>query len=190
MEKKQTQGRYPRCVAQHLRAWLPELGALMASTLLLITLLGFLIAAPTFSDWRLPWQLRPNSVVALLATLCRFFLNVVLSEGISQLKWVYFQQRSQQLSDFQTFDNASYDPWGALQLLWRLKGRALIASLGALITIAVLVMDPLSQQLLSYGIRVTDVTDAIATTSVASIDDTGATLSRYEAALNDGLGML
>ena len=41
------------------------------------------------------------------------------TEFIGQAKWLLFREQSPNLTDFKTIDEASRDPWGALQLLYR-----------------------------------------------------------------------
>lgn len=55
----------------------------------------------------------------------------------------------------QLFDDASKGPWGAVKLLWccGLRGIAIIASLGAVITLLTLAMDPFAQQILTFPSR-------------------------------------
>lgn len=71
----------------------------------------------------------------------------MLAEGLSQSKWSWYI-RPRRLYDLQVYDNASRGPLGAFQLLWVLRCRPIIASLGAVITIAATLVDPLSQQLI------------------------------------------
>jgi len=57
------------------------------------------------------------------------------------------------VENLQLFDDASRGPWGALQMLLRLKTGGAIASLGAVITIAALAIDPSTQQVLAFPSR-------------------------------------
>ncbi|EKG16900.1 hypothetical protein MPH_05881 [Macrophomina phaseolina MS6] len=71
-----------------------------------------------------------------------------IAEGISQLKWYWFNE-PQPLIDLDRFDTASRGPWGSLLLLFHTR-KHYLASLGAFITIAALAVDPFSQQVLQY----------------------------------------
>jgi hypothetical protein len=48
----------------------------------------------------------------------------------------------------QIFDGASRGPWGAFVFLWRARGTALLATLGAIITILMLGFEPFTQQII------------------------------------------
>ncbi|ERF76803.1 hypothetical protein EPUS_07983 [Endocarpon pusillum Z07020] len=79
---------------------------------------------------------------------------LVATEGLSQLKWRWFDQ-NRPLKDLLRYDDASRGPWGALMLLGWLRGRQWTSSCGALITVAALIVDPFAQQVLStYDCRV------------------------------------
>ena len=75
------------------------------------------------------------------------------TECIGQAKWSLFQNRPQTLIDFNTIDEGSRGPVGALKLAFRMKGRAVLASIGALVFVASLAVDPFIQQVLSYPSR-------------------------------------
>ena len=75
------------------------------------------------------------------------------TQCISQSKWLLFAREPQRLIDFYTIDEASRGPFGALSLLIRLKGRAVLASVGAFIVFTSLGIDPFTQQVLSYPLK-------------------------------------
>lgn len=75
---------------------------------------------------------------------------MVIGEGIGQLKWVYFEQRPHRLADFDTFDGGSRGPLGAIKMLYKINGRAIVASIGGIVTILALAMDPFVQQVVSF----------------------------------------
>jgi len=93
---------------------------------------------------------QPQHAISVFSTLSKSALLVAVAEGISQLKWIYFRERRHRLYDLQVFDEASRGPWGSLQLLWVLRLQAVVASVGAVITVASLAMDPFTQQILAY----------------------------------------
>lgn len=126
---------------------------MLFSVALLVAIVAVLLAFHNkpLDAWNMPWQIKPNTLISILMTLCRLTMLVVVADCIGQLKWVYFQQQQHPLSHFQTFDDASRGPWGALLLLFSIRWRAAIASLGALVTILALAMEPFTQQVLSYA---------------------------------------
>jgi hypothetical protein len=78
-------------------------------------------------------------------------LIVPTSEALGQLKWNWFHD-SKAMWDFEIFDKASRDPWGALMLLFRTRGRSL-AALGALLIVLLLAIDTFFQQVVDFPER-------------------------------------
>ena len=76
-----------------------------------------------------------------------------VTECIGQAKWLLFRERPQRLIDFHDIDEASRGPWSALLLILRIRGRAILASIGAAVLILSLAVDPFIQQVLSYPTR-------------------------------------
>ena len=121
------------------------------------------------SHWKFPIQ--PNSLVSVFSTLSNFAMLLGVSEGISQLKWIYFQERRHRLFDLQVFDEASRGPLGSFRLLWMLKLHAVVASVGAIITIVALAMDPFTQQVLAFPALTVNATNATAALPIARAYD-------------------
>jgi hypothetical protein len=70
------------------------------------------------------WQyISLNSLISWLTTISRACILFSASEALGQLKWVWFMQREQPIHDLRTFDEASRGPFGALELIWTLRGR-------------------------------------------------------------------
>jgi hypothetical protein len=61
-----------------------------------------------------------NGYVSVFAAVSKAALILPVSEAISQLKWIWFQEEAA-LWDFQLFDAASRGPWGAFMLLLRTR---------------------------------------------------------------------
>jgi hypothetical protein len=103
-------------------------------------------------QWR--YGLTVNAIISACAVVLKAAAGLVLAEGISHLKWIAVA-RPQSLSSFVAHDDASRGPMGALKLLWKNQYRSgglhvssIISSLGALVTIFVLLMDPFLQQVI------------------------------------------
>lgn len=127
-----------------------------------------------YQAWRLGnVDITPNSMLSILSTVSKASFMLPVAEAIGQLKWTYFQQRPHPLMDIQRFDDASRGPLGAVILLWTMKVQAIVASLGAVITILALATDPFTQQVLSYPSSPTNVTNVTATIAATRIFDTG-----------------
>ncbi|KAK8109248.1 hypothetical protein PG984_015049 [Apiospora sp. TS-2023a] len=101
----------------------------------------------------LPYQFQVsiNTIVSILSTILKASAVLILAEGISHLKWDWFQQY-RPLHDLAVFDKASRGPLGCLQLLTALarRGRQLAPLLAAALTILTLALDPFTQQLVRY----------------------------------------
>lgn len=107
----------------HVWLWLPEF-------LWCITSLALFGAIITVLAWRddkpLPdWYagITVNTVIALLATICRASTVIPISEGISQLKWNWLAQGTRPLRDLAVFDEASRGPWGSLRMVFKARGQ-------------------------------------------------------------------
>jgi hypothetical protein len=92
-----------------------------------------------------PYRLSINTLIAIYTTILKATMLMITAEGLSQLKWVWFS-RYRPLQDLTRYDMASRGPWGSLRLLWTLRGRDAVSSIGALVTVAALVIDPFTQQ--------------------------------------------
>ncbi|KAM7213797.1 Protein of unknown function (DUF3176) domain containing protein, partial [Rhypophila decipiens] len=139
-----------------LRWWWWELGAMVVSINSMIAVVVILLKIDNLalSSWTFPIQ--ANSLVSVFMTASKTALLVPIAECISQAKWVQFSRRPQKLSKFQEYDDASRGPWGAATLLLgtrRGQFAGWIATLGAILTLASLALDPFAQQILSFPSR-------------------------------------
>ena len=67
-----------------------------------------------------------NTLVAILSTIARAALLVVVSECICQLKWRWYINESKPLEDLDIFDQASRGAWGGFKLLWKVNIRSVL----------------------------------------------------------------
>ena len=100
-------------------------------------------------------DITPNTFISIVSIFQKSAFLLPVCESISQLKWIYFQQRAHKLSDLQIFDAGSRGPLGALRLLCKLRSRAILASCGSFLIILSIAAEPFTQQILSYPIRAT-----------------------------------
>jgi Protein of unknown function (DUF3176) len=101
-----------------------------------------------------PYQLSINSLISIYIVILKASMLLVAAEGLSQLKWRWFDH-GRPLKDLLSYDNASRGPWGSLTLMWTLRGRQLVSSCGAFITVAALIIDPFAQQVIAtYACRI------------------------------------
>jgi hypothetical protein len=103
------------------------------------------------SSW--PYSIQLNTVLSTLATIMKGFMLMPVCACLSQLKWLWYTGKTKSLQDFQIFDMASRGPWGALQLLFRLKFWQM-ASIGSIVILLSLASDAFLQQSVSFHLRV------------------------------------
>lgn len=132
--------------------WWWEVGALVLATISIIAIIAILIHVngKSILDWN--FSIQPASIVAIFSAIAKSSLLVPLASCLSQLKWSYFE-KPRTLSHIQDFEDASRGPWGAMMLLWKVKGTALLASVGALATLFMLAFEPFTQQVIHFGSR-------------------------------------
>ncbi|KAL2795139.1 hypothetical protein BJX66DRAFT_337144 [Aspergillus keveii] len=161
-----------------LDTWMWEIASLAFSTLCFVTILAMLLAYNDKPWPKLPHGFTLNAIVSVLATGTKSSLIFITSTAIGQLKWIWYSQRHQ-LHDMQLFDDASRGPLGSLLILFRYKSWSLV-SLGALITVLSLALDPFMQQLVSYPLR-----EAPSASALASVQR----CTTYEPGPQDDFGL-
>ncbi|KAK2056872.1 hypothetical protein LY76DRAFT_547640 [Colletotrichum caudatum] len=138
-------------------SWMFEVVSLFVAILATASIIGVLGAydGKPLASWR--FQITINAVIALLATVATATIAVVLSSGISQLKWIRFNRR-RPLSDMEVFDDASRGTWGALMMLVKRRG-GFLGSFGAFVAILTLAFNPFAQQIATFHARTTNSTE-------------------------------
>lgn len=96
------------------------------------------------ADWTFPINL--NSTIAAFVTVAKSTALLIIASCVGQSKWRHFQKKPSRLQDFDTFDEASRGPSGALKLLWCLRARFGTPVIAALVTIIALGVDSFAQQ--------------------------------------------
>lgn len=133
-----------------LQLWLWESACCILSISSLIAIIMTLRTHEhkTLPQW--PYGLSINALLATYIFVLKASAGFVLAEGISHLKWTaLFQAQLQSLRSFVAHDDASRGPLGSIKLLYQNKGWG-VSSLGALITILALLIDPFAQQIVRY----------------------------------------
>ncbi|TID20949.1 hypothetical protein E2P81_ATG05579 [Venturia nashicola] len=148
--------------------WWWEIGAALLSmtSMLLIIVVLVKVQDKPLGDWH--FSIQPNSLIAVLTTVGKTAMLLAVAESISQLKWLYFD-RTQPLVRFQEFDEATRGPWGAFVLICGTRGKAILACLGAFITIVALGIEPTAQQILDFPTRIEPVYNLTATLGKADV---------------------
>lgn len=108
--------------------WLFEVGAEIVAFIslgMMLLVLWYYNGKPV-AQWQYS-HVTLNGVVSFLATVARTGLMVPVSAAIGQRKWLRYlpgrnkKQRSRQLQDFETFDDASRGSLGSLKLMWAVR---------------------------------------------------------------------
>ncbi|KAK3660689.1 hypothetical protein LTR56_000447 [Elasticomyces elasticus] len=136
--------------------WATETICIALGTVLIIVLYIVLRAydgrpAPRFGS-TFGGALTLNTIVAIISASAKATLLLPVAECISQIKWLWFASDYRRLSEVSTFDRASQGILGGLELLWITRFRT-FASIGTVLLILGIAIDPLSQQLISSAER-------------------------------------
>ncbi|KAL5000849.1 hypothetical protein BDV10DRAFT_199783 [Aspergillus recurvatus] len=135
-----------------------EVLAIVVSAGALITLVAVLATydRKPQPNW---YYMSLNSLISWLSTISKACILFFVSEALGQSKWVWFAQEERPIRNIRTFDSASRGPYGALELIWTLRGRH-FAVVGSVAVVLALAFDPFAQNLVQYyeG-RVTDITN-------------------------------
>ena len=108
------------------RIWWLEIATLVLSLVCLAANVGILLALDgrKLQDWKLAnVEVTPNTLVSILATISKSALLLPIAEGISQLKWPYFQRGAHRVLDFEIFEDAARGPLGSMVLVWTMHLR-------------------------------------------------------------------
>jgi hypothetical protein len=114
-----------------------------------------------------------NSAVAILTTASKSLLLLPVTECLSQFKWSHFS-RPRWMTDLDVFDNASRGPLGAVKLLLKKQTLASLASIGAIIILASLAVDPFAQQVIHFDSRLVSMGNNTASFGHTMAYDSGA----------------
>ncbi|CAG8395938.1 unnamed protein product [Penicillium salamii] len=147
-----------------LDTWLFESLALVFSIACFVAILGLLGAYNNEVRPEMAYKLSLNAIISILATGCKSSLALVIGEAICQLKWLHFKSANKSsLSGMQMFDAASRGPFGSLGIFIHQKAQSFVC-LGATVIVLLLAFDPFMQQVISYPVRLSDISDGQAIT--------------------------
>lgn len=94
-----------------------------------------------------PFKVSLNSLLSVYSIILKACIGFVLVSCIGQLQWTWFSE-IRPLSDMVCFDSATRGADGALSLIWYQKFRQPLTTLGCIIMILVIAVDPFIQQLI------------------------------------------
>jgi len=127
-------------------SWTLELLGLTLSVIFISAQVGLLIWVkdkPYYETWNFPLSI--NAVLAILTTACKTAQLFPVGEAIGQVKWVDFKAAPQRLSRWELYDRTSRGPQGAAEFLLRMRWS--LATVGALVILLALALDPFTQQI-------------------------------------------
>jgi hypothetical protein len=127
------------------RAWMWEIIAVIIAISLFAAITTLLVFYNGKQSPKWGAYLSLNALLALLSTIFRAMLVVVVSQVISQRKWLWYNC-ARPLSDFQKFDSGSRGSLGAMMLLPTVFWRDLVTLVAASILFASFLVGPTVQQ--------------------------------------------
>lgn len=146
------------------RYWSFSFFALSIASALLISIIVILVKydGQQLPHW--PFSININTLVALLSTIYRASIVVVLADIIGQAKWAWFREKPRPLKQLQIYDDASRGVWGSFRLIQALRFGARgnpLALIAAFTTILSLAVGPFAQQ----AVKTTTCTQTMASES-------------------------
>ncbi|KAI4862337.1 hypothetical protein F4820DRAFT_463709 [Hypoxylon rubiginosum] len=98
---------------------------------------------------QLPFKVLVNAILSILSMVLKASLAFLVASCLGQLQWTWFSQ-GRPIHDLVLYDNARQGPWGSLLLLWTQRFRQPLATLGAVLFILSMGIDPSIQQPIGY----------------------------------------
>lgn len=131
-------------------SWLWEIGGATLSNICIALLIAFLkyVDRTAYASWE--YRLSPNAIISIIMTIAKAAMLVPVSACLSQLKWNQYQVQKP-LYNMQILDQASRGPLGAFEVLWNVTPN--LATVGALLMILSVAIDPFAQQILKFPSR-------------------------------------
>ncbi|KAK2067063.1 hypothetical protein P8C59_000829 [Phyllachora maydis] len=127
----------------------------------------------TVPEW--PFSINLNTLVALLSTMLRAAMLLVVTQTLGQIKWSWFIERVRPLQQLHDFDQASRSILGSLRLVLIILFRGggtragALAFMAAMITIISFAIGPFTQQAIRTGSCSRFVQDTNASLPVAHV---------------------
>ncbi|QKX64367.1 uncharacterized protein TRUGW13939_11541 [Talaromyces rugulosus] len=159
-------------------AWSWEIASVAGSLLTktaIVVLLAYYGGRP-LADWNssMPYDISLNAVIAVLTTGNKAFMLYAVSSCIGQAKWFCFKS-SQRLHNMEIFDEASRGSSGSVWLIFKVAWN--FATIGAIITVLALGIDPFTQQVVQLNTRNVTVDDPDSTFGFAHEYNRNSTIS-------------
>ena len=134
-----------------VKFWFWEVAACVFSLLSLASIVGVLSYedGKPLDGWQ--WSIPPTATVSFIGTLGKASLVLVLSQVLSQTKWLHFREtKSTSLQHIRIFDGASRGPLGAMLIIWKSRKLLALASIGACLMVLTILIDPFIQLVFTF----------------------------------------
>ncbi|KAI0435682.1 hypothetical protein F4803DRAFT_557741 [Xylaria telfairii] len=144
-------------VAQSWVDWKWELVASFFLPAIPIIIVGTLYphANQPIPQW--PAHISPNSLLSVYSVVFRACLTFIVTSCIGQLQWTWFSSDRPRY-DMVRYTNAASGPWGSLQMIWSQGTQQPLTTLGAIILVLSIAVDPFIQQIFKQTDCATKVT--------------------------------
>ena len=100
--------------------WQFEVNAVLtsiASLIAIVALIAHFDGKPAF-QWH---RVTLNAIISTLATVAHSMIALSIAPSIGQFRWIAFNKRNRELSEFDSIGSASRGPWGGTKFLFRTK---------------------------------------------------------------------
>ncbi|KAK1757077.1 hypothetical protein QBC47DRAFT_459729 [Echria macrotheca] len=98
-------------------------------------------------EW--PLGITLNTFLAFLASVSKASLLIPVTEGLGQLRWIWFSRKARKADDFGLFEEATRGSFGSLRLLLSLKG-GVLGFVAALVIVTSLMLSTVTQATIQY----------------------------------------
>lgn len=131
--------------------WTLELLAAICSIACFVAIVAVLEAYDGRESPSLSFGITLNAIISILSTTAKSSIMYGIGAAIGQAKWDWFndEARYHNLRDLEHIDEASRGPLGSFRMFFT-PTRWSIASVGAIVTLLMLAVDPFVQQILIY----------------------------------------
>lgn len=153
IEDSQTVSRSPNTTKKHATEWWTQWRLeVLSGVLSIVALVATVITlqpnqGEPLPNW--PFDISINALLSIYSVVFKTCMIFVIQSCISQQQWVWFSSE-RQLYDVALFDSARQGPYGSAVWIWVHRLRQPLTTLGAVILILSVAVDPFYQQLLHY----------------------------------------
>ena len=156
------EGRQSRERRHILNDWWSEIGAILLSAVAFVSIIITLYPHDRKPLPQWPYSISVNALISVFVVVFKAAILYMTAEALGQLKWLWYADQ-RPLSHIDIYDQATRGPLGAFKLVFTVGPTNLLPILGAVVTILMVIVDPFTQQLLSYYDCASEITNIQAT---------------------------